>query len=139
MINVVPYKQEHLVEIMTSGTQESCGFFDEITHQNVVTLLYNGHPIAILGAVELLRGLFQMWALVSKNVTQTPKEFHKTTKTLLEYFMTTRQVRRAQVSVNTDFDMGWRWARKLGFKCEGIMRKYGVDGKDYWLFAKVGV
>jgi RimJ/RimL family protein N-acetyltransferase len=39
--------------------------------------------------------------------------------------------------VHVDDDRAYRFAEWLGFENEGIMRKYGVDGGDYYRMARV--
>jgi hypothetical protein len=46
-------------------------------------------------------------------------------------------VRRFQMSVRADFGPGIRWAKLLGFEPEGVLSKYGPDGADHILYAKV--
>jgi hypothetical protein len=38
---------------------------------------------------------------------------------------------------HVDDDRAYRFAEWLGFENEGIMRKYGVDGGDYYRMARV--
>ncbi len=30
-----------------------------------------------------------------------------------------------------------KWAYAIGFKCDGVLRKYGVDGVDYLMMSRV--
>ncbi len=44
---------------------------------------------------------------------------------------------RVEAVVKSDFAAGVRWVEHLGFKREGTMRNYGIDGVgDYDLYAR---
>ena len=45
--------------------------------------------------------------------------------------------RRIQIEVKTDYRMGCRWAEALGFKREGLMRRWMPDGSDAYLYGRV--
>jgi hypothetical protein len=44
--------------------------------------------------------------------------------------------RRIEATIACGFDGGIRWALCLGFEPEGLMRAFGEDGADYWLYAR---
>ena len=44
---------------------------------------------------------------------------------------------RIQAAVRADWPEAQRFAEFLGLENEGLMRKYGPDGSDYFRFAKV--
>lgn len=45
--------------------------------------------------------------------------------------------RRIEATVVDGFAPGHRWIRRLGFRAEGLMRGYGPDGRDHWLYARL--
>jgi RimJ/RimL family protein N-acetyltransferase len=47
------------------------------------------------------------------------------------------QVQRVQASVHAEDGQAVRFARWLGFENEGLMKKYGPDGSDYYRMARV--
>lgn len=100
------------------------------------TFLYKDKPLAILGGFILAPGVMQCWALVSPLAYKVPLAFVKSVKTILKYATEELKVRRFQFSVVTGFTEGWKFAEVLGFKCEGTMKAYNVDGSDCWLFGR---
>jgi RimJ/RimL family protein N-acetyltransferase len=44
---------------------------------------------------------------------------------------------RIQATVLVGFDVGSKWVERFGFEFEGCMRKWGPDGRDYNLYARV--
>lgn len=104
---------------------------------NAITVLHSGAPVAIIGANELFRGMWNIWSIFSDDIKKTPAVFLRRLKRLCDDYMKRRDVRRAQMSVSTSNRSGWRLAEFLGFKSEGVMKAYGVDGSDYVLFARI--
>lgn len=46
-------------------------------------------------------------------------------------------MRRIETVVREEFAAGHIWARLLGFESEGVMRRWGADGLDYRLYARL--
>ena len=61
----------------------------------------------------------------------------KEIKTRTDILCKKNNVKRLQTTVKYDFNTGIRFASWLGLKPEGIMRKYGPDGSDYYRMAKI--
>jgi hypothetical protein len=45
--------------------------------------------------------------------------------------------RRIETTISANYPEGCRWAEALGFDREGLMRGFGEDGKDFWLYARI--
>lgn len=133
MVNVVDYKPEHLAQIEL----KSCHHGEVATEiqGQAITLLDGEYPAAIIGWHFITPGVLLAWGLFSERIRRQPLSFHKMVLKLIE-FSKTQNVHRIQISVLCGFTEGWKWAEALGFKCEGIMKKYGNDQADYWLFAR---
>lgn len=135
MIKIIPTTPEHLAQIEL----RECFAGEERPTQapNAVTMIVDGVPIAIFGGYRVGSGIYQLWGLVSDRVKDYPASFHRCVKLMLNYHIDSLKLRRVQLSVKVGFVVGWKWAKSLGFACEGIMKSYGPDGSDYWLFARV--
>jgi hypothetical protein len=46
-------------------------------------------------------------------------------------------VHRVEASTAVGWLPGRRWLEMLGFECEGVMRAYGPDRRDFFRFARV--
>jgi RimJ/RimL family protein N-acetyltransferase len=73
----------------------------------------------------------------SDEVAKYPVEFFRKTRRLLLLYFGAYNLQRLEINVRSDYLIGKRFAEKLGFEPEGIMRKYGFDGSDYILYARV--
>lgn len=131
MIKIVPARQHHLDAIRPREPKPMD------LSMEAITFLHNDEPIAIVGWYLISPGVLQVWSLISDGVSQCPIAFHKSVRLLIEHGFERFELRRMQMSVRLGFGPGWKWAKALGFNCEGVMKKYGTDGSDYWLFARV--
>ena len=134
MIDILPYHPEHLQRIKLKDVYKSEGIREVTGH--AITVFIDQIPVAILGWSVLSDGVIGVAALLSDEIRRKPIGFHKKVLSLIDNFLAQPSVRRMQFTVKTGYTEGWKWALSLGFKCEGIMRKYGPDGSDYWLFAR---
>ncbi len=145
MISVSPYKKGDAYEIEPMPELFSPVAYMKATHdvvaQNANTYamtMRNGQKIiAIVGFTNMFPGVMEVWSLLAEDIKLLPFTTAKFARRLIEYFRRQFHVRRFQMSVINEFDTGHRWARFLGFKLEGIMEKYGPDGKDHALYGRV--
>lgn len=135
MVEIIPFREEHIEQIKPRNEQ-----LDEPIPNacvDAVTVLFDKVPGAIIGWHIVCPGVVQVWAIVSEKAKEQPIAFHKSVLSLLEASIEKYGIQRIQMSVRVGFAQGWRWALSLGFQCEGTMQKYGPDGSNYWLFARV--
>lgn len=134
-IKIVDYIPEHLERLEQREVHHGEGGAGINTP--AVTFLVDDKPIAIVGYFFLCPGVLQVWSLFSPDTCRYPLAFYKSIRNLIDYAFDSMQVRRVQMSVKVGYALGWKWAKSLGFKCEGIMSQYGNDGSDYHLFSRV--
>lgn len=134
MIKVVDYTPEHLAKIDLGNWHR--GERPAEIGMQAVTFLMDEEPIAIFGWYFILPGCAQGWALLSKRIKEIPFAFHRETRELLDRVIKLYSVRRLQVSIRSDYKMGYKWARSLGFNCEGLMNYYAADNCGCWLVAR---
>lgn len=103
---------------------------DELSKYNVL-VSYEGSVLFAGGMIPIWGGVAEGWLVVDKDFK---KSFNKAPKLMIksirEYFRSLPYT-RIQTVVRSDFPEGHRFIKILGFKHEGIMRKYGMDGYDY--------
>ena len=61
----------------------------------------------------------------------------KNIKEKFEETITKRNYHRVQAVVRSDFTHGLRFAKWFNMTSEGVMKKYGPDGKDYIMVARI--
>ncbi len=86
------------------------------------------------GVAPMWDGVGQAWTLLSPLFYRHVVSFHRGTRRFLDG---QTRFHRIQTSVLSGFDVGCRWAERLGFVREGLMRCYGPDGSDHYLYARL--
>lgn len=140
MMTIVPYKAEHLLEMVLQPEQEYALPYVTPAHalalegEYAFTALVGGKPIAVGGVKELWKGRALCWTFIARDAGGHFTELHRAVKRLLEIV----PYRRLEAEARCDFPQGHRWLKMLGFTMEAErMRAYQVDGEDYALYARV--
>lgn len=102
-----------------------------------VTVMEDGLPIAAAGVVPQWKGVGELWALLSENTRDRPIKLCKVTAKIIEIIQQEGNYHRLQAIVLKDFTSSIRWMKHLGFQCEGLLRQYGVDKRDFYRFARI--
>ncbi len=93
--------------------------------------------IACGGVYMIWQGVGYVWGLTSEDVVKYRKWFHSVTIEVLRYCVEILKLHRIETTVIKENITSVRWLQRLGFECEGIMRKYDQYGNDYYLMARV--
>ena len=135
-VKFIPYKPEHLeqIELKDNFAQGEC----PKTVMNTAFTVMKGETIlAIVGGFPFVPGVIHFWAFISKHVRSCPIGFHKACLEILDWYEKNEHPRRMQFEVRSTYAMGCKWAESLGLKGEGLMEKWGPDGADHYLYARV--
>ncbi len=139
-MEVVPFKAEHLKQLRLQGAQAYLsGWVTEDSGRALEqTLAYtgvvNGVPIGIAGVLPQWPHRAIAWSFLSETGPKNFLKVHRAIKRFLDGYY----VHRLEITVDTDFDAGHRWAEMLGFEMEAYrMRAYAPDGHDCSLYARV--
>lgn len=135
-IEVVAYKHEHLRLLNVKQIHQ--GEVPKVVMNYALTFLLGETPVAILGGFLFCPGVIHIWGLIGEEVRQCPVAFHKACKKVLYFYETRDKPRRIQVDVRVDYMEGQKWVESLGFNREGVMKRFGPNGADHYLYAKVG-
>ena len=143
MIEVIEFEPRHFTDLILQDAQalaQPLLMTDEYAEMLMdggphFSALVDGIVIGCAGVLvadaEPHRGV--AWALIAEDIGKDLYHMHKAVKRFLEG----TPIIRVEMSVNYNFDPGHRWARMLGFKAEGVMRKYYPDGSDAIMYARV--
>ncbi len=104
------------------------------------TGLVDGAVLGCGGTYPLQRGVGEVWLALSEHFEIGVPDrgwvwIDRAARALLAAALEDG-FHRLQTAIEVDFRPGHNWVRRLGFSEEGIMRKYGPDGKDYMRFAR---
>ena len=139
MLRIRPYTHNDVYNIELDYEFDAASRAGLLGHNEIVayTLLDDDKVLAVGGAHIMWFGAGEGWVLVSPDCLRTPASFARYAKRLFGSILQDTDLRRVQASIHVDDDRAYRFAEWLGFENEGIMRKYGVDGGDYYRMARV--
>ena len=143
---IVPYRKEHGDQIINEGLNYELLKIDasyeelRIDHSRPgmsFTLLGDGTPIVCGGIIPLWNGVCEGWIIGGKRIFQAKIKAARLIKKRTDLLCLNNNVSRLQTAVKAGFKEGYRFAKFLGLQDEGIMKKYGPDGSDYYRMAKI--
>jgi len=132
----------HLLEIQSAGAMEAIISSDQIinhwqTYSNGDGFIgrSDGKILAAAGVMNLWPGVGEGWAILTPhaNGLSVVRKFRE----MFDLILLANNYHRIQASVRADFKAGVRFAEFLGFKAEGVMRKFDVDKTDYIRMARI--
>ena len=108
-------------------------------YQNIVgfTARKDGKIVMMGGVHVMWQGVGEGWLVMSKHAHSMPKTVARYADEFFDVIMNEANIQRMQASINATDPRSVRFARWLGFENEGLMRKYGPDGTDYYRMARV--
>ncbi len=143
---IVPYRKEHGDQIINEGLNYELLKIDasyeelRIDHSRPgmsFTLLGDGTPIVCGGIIPLWNGVCEGWIIGGKRIFQAKIKAARLIKKRTDLLCLNNNVSRLQTAVKAGFKEGYRFAKFLGLQDEGLMKKYGPDGSDYYRMAKI--
>jgi hypothetical protein len=100
------------------------------------TIVASEGLVASGGILPLWKGVGEAWVVTSELVDTYPLLFAKTVWRKLYEIINGNGIERVQTTIHKDFIVSQKWAERMGFKNEGLMRKY-LGGEDYYRYALV--
>ena len=139
MLKIRPYTHNDVYEINLDYEFNNASRNGLLSHNNIVafTLEDDGTILAVGGVHVMWFGAAEGWVLVSPDCLQTPASFARYAKRVFDGILQETELRRVQASIHVDDKRAYRFAQWLGFEDEGVMRKYGVEGDDYYRMARL--
>jgi RimJ/RimL family protein N-acetyltransferase len=101
------------------------------------TGLINDKVIAAAGMKRIWGNVAEGWFIAKNDVWNYPITIAKAVKQNIDYLATSNNIKRLQTAVRSDFGIGIRFAKWLGFNNEGLMKHYGFDGADHYRFSRI--
>ena len=92
--------------------------------------------IASAGLVPLWPGVAEAWMIPGADTGRHAIAVGRELRRRLGSVMRDRGLNRVQANIHHEFERATRLAEWLGFKNEGLMRRFGVEGADYFRYAR---
>lgn len=120
---------------MFESSNESITAFSE--NGQAFTAIVEGDVMAMFGVNILWPGCAEAWLVPNKNIGREKFALHRGSLAFFKYFSSKTGTRRIQITVHTLNVPADAWARRCYFQKEGVLRKYGPDGADYFMYARI--
>jgi hypothetical protein len=146
ILDIVPYKGEHGAYIMKqqmnhqlmNKDMEFEGDANNLVQDNLAfTGLVDGKPIFAAGMKLIWSGVAEGWVLATKEVWDHPLLVARAIKKDFARIAKENNINRVQTAVRANYTTGLKFAKWLGLQEEGLMRKFGFDGTDQYMYARV--
>lgn len=139
---IIPFRPEHLVQIKIRVNTGS------VTDYLAVGKMYeamgpafsaelDGKILGAAGVAILWKGVGEAWVWVPQEVVVHPLFFHRNVKAMMAEVKQMKKLVRIQTTVKVRDVTANQWIKRLGFKAEGVMRRWGPDGEDHIRYAIV--
>lgn len=102
-----------------------------------MTAIYKNKIACCFGAVSLWPGVAECWMLTSYQVESAPITLTRSAMRYFDQCAIDMKLHRLQITVDRSNLLAMRWAYRLNFEQEGILRSYGHDKSDHVILAKV--
>lgn len=122
--------------------------FQSISNANDLLAVYENAGYAWTGIADekivFCGGVYPAWAkcgtawMLSSVITEQHKIFlHRSIKKIIADAIDILKLHRLEITVVEGHTKGCKWAERLGFINEGLMKKYDSHGNNYWRYAIV--
>ena len=101
------------------------------------TMLDDKKAVISAGVYILWPGVGEAWMHLSPWFYSHVKTVYTEVRELLAQIIFTKRLHRVQCPIRADMKPNMRFVKHLGFAPEGLMHRWGPEGKDYWLMSIV--
>jgi hypothetical protein len=95
--------------------------------------------IGVVGGNLIWRGVMDVFTILTKLVKKFAISFTKELKKILDFYERSLCISRFQATVRDGQGNSGEWLKTLGFGQEARLQKFGPQGDDYLLFARIVV
>jgi hypothetical protein len=92
--------------------------------------------IGCAGILPIWGGVGHAWVVLGNDYKKHRIWIHKQVKDMFVKIAIGGQFKRVQANVQCDFHNATRWVEAMGFERESTMKKYGPEGKDYYMYTR---
>jgi len=101
------------------------------------TAISNNRPIVSAGMKMVWGKVAEGWVIGTDEMWKHPISVAKIIKRDFARIAKEQDIERIQTAVRKDFKTGIRFVEWLGFEREGLMKKWGFDGTDQYMYARI--
>ena len=114
----------------------------ELTEQAMAgpspVLMVGDQVLCLCGIALISRHVGEAWSVINHDLAKShPLLLTRSVRQAIAITMKSHNLHRVQMTVHSASNEAVRWAFALGFTVEALMRKYGDDQSDHFLFVRV--
>ena len=145
-MQLVPFVREHLVDLVEDDDgnpgRQLLGDWKAMVDRTITPELswsgiHNGHLVGCGGIIPLWDGVAECWLVGGWRLGSHKISAVRALTATLAHQVKKQQLRRLQAVVQADWDEAVRFVEFLRFKREGLLRGYGPDGSDHYVYARI--
>ena len=146
-IEIIAYEPKHSFEILVrphdeknvKNKEEFKTWAEANAHGAAFTArrISDGKIIACAGVRILWPGCGEAWAIFCNEIHRHKIEIHKNITAYLKIIINDFKLRRIQAYVRADVPVAVDYIEHMGFEREGLLRKFGLDGEDQYIYAMI--
>jgi len=149
MLYIVPYTAQHGEFILSQQMNHKIlqadaeyikiqGNAKNLEQDNLsFTGIVNDKPIFSAGYKIFWGSVAECWFIATKEMSNYSLSVAKIIKKDFAKIAKKHNLKRVQTAVRKDFIEGQKFAEWLGLEKEGLMRKWGFDGSDQYMYARL--
>ena len=143
---IVQFRKEHIYkmnfdkpqQILIDSMPSYADWLEVQAHMGVsVTIIMDGQPILCFGFIPLWPGVAEAWMLFDEQIRSRIIPFGRGAFRIFSLIATVLELQRLQMFVSSDNNLSIRFAEFCKFNQEGLLKKYGPDKKDYYIYARL--
>jgi len=148
-LNIIPYTKEHGQFILSCQMNHkileadkdyiNCeGDAKNLEQDNLAfTGMVNNKPIFAAGMKIVWGNVAEAWLIATDEMWEHPIGIAKAIKKDFARNAKEHNIKRVQTAIRKDFKEGIKFAEWLGMEREGLMRNWGFDGSDQYMYARI--
>jgi hypothetical protein len=148
-LHITPYTKEHGRFILSCQMNHKIleadseyikvmGDAQNLEQDNLAfTGIVNNKPIFSAGMKMIWGQVAEGWVIASSDMWKYPLGVAKAIKKDFARVAKEHNIKRVQTAIRKNFAQGKRFAEWLGLENEGLMRHYGFDGSDQYMYARI--
>lgn len=140
--NVVPMESWHPQAISMReelGVDIPSSWWDDMAANGLChSVLKDGVPYLCAGIQRRWYANAEAWLIIDQSASKMDiGRGGRAVIAFLDEKQKLEEFRRIQTSVNVDDKRAVRWAKYMGFVCEGTAKCYDVIGNDHYIYARI--
>jgi RimJ/RimL family protein N-acetyltransferase len=132
-----PFIPEDLINIEYSDPADQVGLAEKWNdgYSRIITLEIDGDIVTVMGITGIRPGVYEAFITKTEHIFKHAQKFHDTMVKVVEDALELEDLHRLQMYVDSTIPRDIRWAERLGFEREGLLKKFDID-RDYYIYGR---